>query len=130
MSVVSTDRPPAAAEGRKVAEARNELILGEHSLCPGCGEPVALRLLLETLQELDLVQSTIGAKCSIFNSMLLTASSAIPADSARTSATGSPTYRTNSSARTGCAKAAIAGLGLLNGMVGTGFPISVAVMIA
>jgi 2-oxoglutarate/2-oxoacid ferredoxin oxidoreductase subunit beta len=60
MSVVDTDRPPAEADARKVAEARPDLILGEHSLCPGCGEPVALRLLLETLQELDLVQRTIG----------------------------------------------------------------------
>jgi len=36
------------------------LLLGEHSLCPGCGEPVALRILLETLQELGIVQRTIG----------------------------------------------------------------------
>lgn len=58
MEALTTDRPPA--DGRKVAEARPSLLLGEHSLCPGCGEPVALRLLLETLQELDLVQRTIA----------------------------------------------------------------------
>jgi 2-oxoglutarate/2-oxoacid ferredoxin oxidoreductase subunit beta len=33
---------------------------GEHDLCPGCGEPVALRILLETLTELGLTTSTIG----------------------------------------------------------------------
>jgi 2-oxoglutarate ferredoxin oxidoreductase subunit beta len=33
---------------------------GEHDLCPGCGEPVALRILLETLTELGLTASTIG----------------------------------------------------------------------
>ena len=33
---------------------------GEHDLCPGCGEPVAIRILLETIAELELSQSTIG----------------------------------------------------------------------
>jgi len=33
---------------------------GEHDLCPGCGEPVAIRILLETIAELGLSQSTIG----------------------------------------------------------------------
>jgi 2-oxoglutarate ferredoxin oxidoreductase subunit beta len=33
---------------------------GEHDLCPGCGEPVAIRILLETLTELGLGASTIG----------------------------------------------------------------------
>src|SRR5881227_230030 len=33
---------------------------GEHDLCPGCGEPVAIRILLETIAELGLTQSTIG----------------------------------------------------------------------
>lgn len=44
----------------KVADAKPSLVLGEHSLCPGCGEPVALRILLEALQELDAVQRAIG----------------------------------------------------------------------
>jgi 2-oxoglutarate ferredoxin oxidoreductase subunit beta len=59
MTVIDTGHaPPAPAH--KVAEFHTPLILGEHSLCPGCGEPVALRILLETLEELDLVQRTIG----------------------------------------------------------------------
>ena len=46
--------------GLAVGGRKPSLLLGEHSLCPGCGEPVALRLLLEVLQELDIVQRTIG----------------------------------------------------------------------
>ena len=56
--IVSTSEPPENAT--KVAEFSPSLILGEHALCPGCGEPVALRILLETLQDLGVVQRTIG----------------------------------------------------------------------
>lgn len=59
MTVINTSQPPAEP-ARKVADFRPSLLLGEHSLCPGCGEPVALRVLLEVLQELDIVQRTIG----------------------------------------------------------------------
>ncbi|GIH67957.1 MULTISPECIES: thiamine pyrophosphate-dependent enzyme [Sphaerimonospora] len=59
MSVIDTSQPPSQP-AKKVAEFSSPLLLGEHSLCPGCGEPVALRLLLEVLQELDIVQRTIG----------------------------------------------------------------------
>lgn len=48
--------PPAT----KAAAAQPDLILGAHSLCPGCGEPVALRILLETLQDLGIVDRSIG----------------------------------------------------------------------
>lgn len=53
----STAPPPPS---RLAAAAKPDLILGAHSLCPGCGEPVALRLLLETLQELGVVDRSIG----------------------------------------------------------------------
>lgn len=56
---IDTSRPPAAP-ARKVADFRPPLLLGEHSLCPGCGEPVALRVLLEVLAELDIVRRTVG----------------------------------------------------------------------
>ena len=56
---IDTSQPPSGP-ARKVADFRPSLLLGEHSLCPGCGEPVALRVLLEVLQELDIVQRTIG----------------------------------------------------------------------
>src|SRR3982074_3663477 len=58
VSLVDTSVPPES--GRLVADAKPSLLLGEHSLCPGCGEPVALRLLLEVLQDLGIVQRTIG----------------------------------------------------------------------
>jgi 2-oxoglutarate/2-oxoacid ferredoxin oxidoreductase subunit beta len=45
---------------RLVARDRPELILGDHGLCPGCGEPVALRILLEVLEELGIVRRSIG----------------------------------------------------------------------
>ncbi|MGC4788044.1 thiamine pyrophosphate-dependent enzyme [Micromonospora sp. DT178] len=57
--IIDTSGPPSVP-ARKVADPKPSLLLGEHSLCPGCGEPVALRLLLEVLQELDIVQRTIG----------------------------------------------------------------------
>lgn len=59
MTVVETREAPDES-AQKVAEFHTPLILGEHALCPGCGEPVALRILLEVLEELELVQKTIG----------------------------------------------------------------------
>jgi 2-oxoglutarate ferredoxin oxidoreductase subunit beta len=59
MTVIATDQPPAA-DSRKVADFRPSLVLGDHDLCPGCGEPLALRILLETLQELEVVNRAIG----------------------------------------------------------------------
>ena len=59
MTTIDTSQPPTVP-ARKVADFRPPLLLGEHSLCPGCGEPVALRILLEVLQELDIVKRTIG----------------------------------------------------------------------
>lgn len=59
VEIIPTGAPPNRP-ARKVAEAAPSLLLGEHSLCPGCGEPVALRVLLETLQELDIVHRSIG----------------------------------------------------------------------
>ncbi len=35
------------------------MLATEHSLCPGCGEPVALRLILELIEELGLRERTI-----------------------------------------------------------------------
>jgi 2-oxoglutarate ferredoxin oxidoreductase subunit beta len=52
---------PEAPPGRKVASALAPLQLsGEHHLCPGCGHPVAWRLILEALSELDLQNRAIG----------------------------------------------------------------------
>lgn len=46
---------------KKVAEALAPLqISGEHHLCPGCGHPVAWRLMLEAISELGLQRRAIG----------------------------------------------------------------------
>ena len=52
-----TSEPIAHQVGPKIPTL---LQTGEHDLCPGCGEPVAIRILLETLEDLGLSQSTIG----------------------------------------------------------------------
>src|SRR5207253_10612154 len=48
---------PASFE--KVFEAPDLLLRTEHSLCPGCGEPVALRTILELIRDLGLRERTI-----------------------------------------------------------------------
>jgi 2-oxoglutarate ferredoxin oxidoreductase subunit beta len=46
---------------RKVAQALAPLqVSGEHHLCPGCGHPVAWRILLEVISELELESKAIG----------------------------------------------------------------------
>jgi 2-oxoglutarate ferredoxin oxidoreductase subunit beta len=47
--------------GARVLREKSALLLHEdHDLCPGCGEPVALRMLLECIEELECTQRTIG----------------------------------------------------------------------
>lgn len=56
-----TDTPVSPPGQKKVAGALAPLqISGEHHLCPGCGHPVAWRLLLEAISELDLETRAIG----------------------------------------------------------------------
>lgn len=43
----------------KVFEKPRLLLSGEHSLCPGCGEPLALRTILEVIESLDRRDSTV-----------------------------------------------------------------------
>ena len=57
---VPTDAPPSAP-AHKVGQYKPDLLLTpEHHLCPGCGEPLAVRILLETIQELGLAERTIA----------------------------------------------------------------------
>jgi len=57
---VRTDRPPDAP-ARKIGAFKPALQLSEdHDLCPGCGEPVALRAILEAIEGLGLAQQAIG----------------------------------------------------------------------
>jgi 2-oxoglutarate ferredoxin oxidoreductase subunit beta len=55
------DTSSAPPDARKVGDLKPDLLLtGEHHLCPGCGEPLALRCLLDTVTELDVTRRTIG----------------------------------------------------------------------
>ena len=58
--VVPTSVPPTAP-ARLVDDFTPALIdVGEHSLCPGCGEPIATRSALEAIAELELIQRSIA----------------------------------------------------------------------
>ena len=57
---ISTNQPPRAASHEVSAASPSLLLSEEHDLCPGCGEPVALRLLLEVIEEMGLAQRAIG----------------------------------------------------------------------
>ena len=57
---VPTDRPPSDP-ARLVDDFVPALIdVGAHHLCPGCGEPVAMRCALEAVDELGLVPRAIA----------------------------------------------------------------------
>lgn len=59
-SVVPTDRPPDRA-ARLVDDFTPALVdVGTHQLCPGCGEPIAIRSVMETVEELGRSASTIA----------------------------------------------------------------------
>jgi 2-oxoglutarate/2-oxoacid ferredoxin oxidoreductase subunit beta len=58
--VVPTDAPPTTP-ARLVEDFTPSLVdVGAHHLCPGCGEPIAIRSLVEAIAELDLVRRTIA----------------------------------------------------------------------
>ena len=55
-----TNAPPEQP-AHKIGSFKPALQLSEdHDLCPGCGEPVALRTVLEAIEALGLAQNTIG----------------------------------------------------------------------
>jgi 2-oxoglutarate ferredoxin oxidoreductase subunit beta len=58
--IIPTGRAPDAP-ARLVDDFTPSLIdVGAHNLCPGCGEPVAMRSIVEAVEELDVVQRAIG----------------------------------------------------------------------
>jgi 2-oxoglutarate ferredoxin oxidoreductase subunit beta len=60
VTFLPTDRAPERAS-RLVDDFTPDLIdVGEHHLCPGCGEPIAMRSIVEAVSELDIVQRTIA----------------------------------------------------------------------
>jgi len=60
LPVVPSDRPPDQP-ARLVDDFTPPLILpGEHHMCPGCGEPAAMRSTVEIIDELGLTSRAIG----------------------------------------------------------------------
>jgi len=60
LPIVDTSAAPTVP-ARKVEELKPALLLTqEHQMCPGCGEPLALRQFLEAIEELDAVQRAIA----------------------------------------------------------------------
>ena len=74
MTFLPTDAPPEVP-AQQVGDFKPDLLLSqEHHLCPGCGEPLAVRILLECLTEMGLATRTVavlGIGCyTTFSSML------------------------------------------------------------
>lgn len=60
LRIVPSDAPPAEP-AKRLGRFRPALLLHEdHDLCPGCGEPLAIRILLEVIEEMGLAERTIG----------------------------------------------------------------------
>jgi 2-oxoglutarate ferredoxin oxidoreductase subunit beta len=60
LPILDTSRPPQA-EAVRTARDKPELLLREHhDLCPGCGEPLAARIMLEAIEDLGCSQRSIG----------------------------------------------------------------------
>lgn len=60
IDIISTDAPPKRAS-KVVAEFSPSLIFrGEHLLCPGCGEPIAMRAAVEMISELGMEKQAIS----------------------------------------------------------------------
>ena len=59
--VLLDTRQPPGDGARKLGNLEPSLLLGgEHDLCAGCGEPLAIRVLLEVIEELGQAQNSIG----------------------------------------------------------------------
>jgi 2-oxoglutarate ferredoxin oxidoreductase subunit beta len=60
LHVLPTDRPPTEP-ARLVDDFTPQLIdVGAHNLCPGCGEPIAMRSVMEVIAELGLMRRTVA----------------------------------------------------------------------
>jgi 2-oxoglutarate ferredoxin oxidoreductase subunit beta len=58
---MTLDTSHAPEHARRVEALKPDLLLTqEHHMCPGCGEPLALRQFLESIEDLDVVQRAIG----------------------------------------------------------------------
>jgi 2-oxoglutarate ferredoxin oxidoreductase subunit beta len=60
VTTLDTSAPPSVP-ARKVEALKPDLLFSqEHHMCPGCGEPLAVRQFLESIDELGAVQQTIA----------------------------------------------------------------------
>lgn len=60
LRIIPTDEPPSQP-AHLVDDFTPSLVdVGDHHLCPGCGEPIAMRSVLEVIEELDVVRRTIA----------------------------------------------------------------------
>jgi 2-oxoglutarate ferredoxin oxidoreductase subunit beta len=57
---VPTDAPPTTGAHLVDDFTPSLLDIGEHSLCPGCGEPIAMRAVLEAIEAIGAVPRAIG----------------------------------------------------------------------
>lgn len=58
--IISTDAPPSVPAKKLVPFKPDLLLSEEHHLCPGCGEPAAVRMMLEAIQEMGCARKAIG----------------------------------------------------------------------
>jgi 2-oxoglutarate ferredoxin oxidoreductase subunit beta len=58
--VIDTSTAPAGGARRVEAQLPDLLLTQEHHMCPGCGEPIAVRQFLETITQLDAVDRAIA----------------------------------------------------------------------
>jgi len=60
LTVIDTSAPPSSG-ARLVDDFTPQLIdVGAHNLCPGCGEPIAMRSVMEVLAESDLIDRAVA----------------------------------------------------------------------
>src|SRR2546423_15723618 len=58
--IIDTSSAPTVP-ARRVEELKPRLLLTqEHHMCPGCGEPLAIRQFLETIEDLDVVERAVA----------------------------------------------------------------------
>jgi 2-oxoglutarate ferredoxin oxidoreductase subunit beta len=60
LRVIPTETAPEGACRKKGNFEPALTLMGEHDLCPGCGEPVALRQILDSIEALGQAQTAIG----------------------------------------------------------------------
>jgi 2-oxoglutarate ferredoxin oxidoreductase subunit beta len=58
--IIPTDAPPTAAASLVDDFAPRLILRGEHELCPGCGEPAAMRSAVEMVEELGFAERSVA----------------------------------------------------------------------